>query len=186
MASGHPAKGRLRPSRNSTRTARRSRSTSARTTPGSKRQSCSSSHTHDAQWIVGNRQRHPRQASVVEGDEARCDRGVVEAAKRPASRSPALFCETPADVVERVEARRARTTTRIEKTLSQPRQQNVRVADTMAAGAALVAAVTTERLVIDRLADDGRGDSHGAVPTEEQGRCRRRNCRVLAKEIAML
>ena len=54
--------------RTRSRTDRRTRSTSARTTPGSNRQSCSSSQTHDAQWMAGMANVTSRAHAVVEVD----------------------------------------------------------------------------------------------------------------------
>ncbi len=121
-----------------------------------------------------NRQGHPRPAAIIEGDEPRRDRRVVEAREAAGIERRGGLLRDARRIIEAVEA--------VEPVRRQDREDALAAAATErpasrhdGGGAALVAAVATERLRIDRC-DDGRGDSHGAVPAEgarevPEGKC---------------
>ena len=93
---------------------------------------------------------HPRPAPVVKGDEAGCDVWVVEAREAAGIERGGSFLRDGGRTSWRPSDQSSPNDDRIEKTLSQPRQQNDPPADTMAPVAPhCVAAVTTAPSVID-------------------------------------
>ena len=100
--------------------------------------------------MVGNRQRYPRTAAIVEGDEARRDRRVVEAREAAGIERRGRLLRDARRVIDAVEA--------VEPVRRQDREDALAAAAAERSasrhdggGAALVAAVATERSVIDRL-----------------------------------
>ena len=70
-------------------------STSDRATPASKRHSCSSSQTHDAQWIPGIANVTRAICPSLKWMNRDATTGSSSAANRRGSRSPARFCDGP-------------------------------------------------------------------------------------------
>ena len=130
-----------------------------------------------------DRERHAREAPVVEGDEARGNGGIVEC--RESRRVERLR------VLLRYAGRRIERVERVEPERCQDREDALAAAaaERFASrhngpGATSVAAVATDGVAIDGLAGDGRGGNHrGGVGIGGKGGAAAR-CRAFLRESA--